>query len=72
MLEGEDSEGDEDDVEPGEEGGEEKGDRPAEEEQGGGQAQWLHIGHHGWHHNSFTTNYTLEGESEFLAGAGLG
>ena len=43
VLEGEDDEGDEDDVEPGKEGGEEEGDRPAEEEQGGGQAQRLHI-----------------------------
>ena len=43
MLEGEDGEGDEGDIEPGEYGGEEEGDRPAEEEQGGDQAQRLNI-----------------------------
>ena len=47
VLEEEDGEGDEDDVEPGEEGGEEEGDRPVEEEQRGGEAQRLHICHNG-------------------------
>ena len=46
MLESEGGEGDEGDVEPGKHRGEKEGDRPAEEEEGGGQTQRLNIGDH--------------------------
>ena len=47
VLEDKDGDCDEADVNPGEHGREEKGDRPTEEEERGGQAQRLHI--HDYH-----------------------